>query len=79
MYPDEEIHISQRIDRAWVVSLTTIERPWAVERTREEALARAKQYAPEGVAHVRQPDGRVVHVPLDAARAACQLSIGLND
>jgi len=79
MYPDEEIHISQRIDRAWVVSLTSIERPWAVERTREEALARAKQYAPEGVAYIRQPDGRTVCVPLAATRAACQISMAIND
>jgi hypothetical protein len=67
MQPEEEILISQQVDRSWIVSLPYMTRPWAVESTRDLAIARARQLAPKGVARVSQPDGRTEEIRLGNA------------
>ena len=42
----------------WAVKLPHAERASAVERTQQDAIKRAKHFAPEGVIHVKQHDGK---------------------
>ena len=42
----------------WAVKLPHAERASAVESTQKEAIDRAKQFAPEGVVHLKQKDGK---------------------
>ncbi len=66
MHTEEEILIAQQVDQSWVVTLPSMARPWAVERTRDQAIARARQYAPCGIARVHRPDGKTERVSLAA-------------
>jgi hypothetical protein len=63
MRPDDLL-ISQRDDMAWLVHLPKIAKPWAIERSRDAAIARAKQYAPRGAARVRAANGRETRIDL---------------
>jgi hypothetical protein len=63
MRPDDLL-ISQRDDMAWLVHLPKVARPWAIERSRDAAIARAKQYAPSGAALVRPASGRETRIEL---------------
>jgi hypothetical protein len=45
-------------DGKWVVALPHAERVSAVKDTQRDAIARAKELAPEGVIHVKQADGK---------------------
>ncbi|HEX4159225.1 MAG TPA: DUF2188 domain-containing protein [Rhizomicrobium sp.] len=42
----------------WVVKLPHAERASAVVDTQQEAIAKAKQFSPEGVVHVKQLNGK---------------------
>jgi hypothetical protein len=42
----------------WAVELPHAERASAVEPTQQKAIERAKEFAPEGVVHVKQLDGK---------------------
>ena len=42
----------------WAVKLPHAKRASAVEDTQQEAITRAKRFAPEGVVHVKQRDGK---------------------
>ena len=42
----------------WAVKLPHAERASAIEPTQREAIERAKEFAPEGVVHVKQRDGK---------------------
>ena len=42
----------------WIVKLPHAERASAVEDTQKAAIAKAKGYAPEGVIHVKQKNGK---------------------
>ena len=42
----------------WAVKLPHAERASAVEATQQEAIERAKRFAPEGVIHVKQRNGK---------------------
>jgi hypothetical protein len=42
----------------WAVKLPHAERASAVEETQREAIERAREFAPEGVVHVKQRDGK---------------------
>lgn len=44
--------------KGWAVKLPHAERASAVENTQKAAIGRAKQFAPEGVIHVKQRDGK---------------------
>jgi hypothetical protein len=63
MRPDDLL-ISQRDDMAWLVLLPKVTKPWAIERSREAAIARARQYAPRGAARVRPAQGRETRIDL---------------
>lgn len=45
-------------DDKWVVALPHAERVSAVRDTQRDAIARAKELAPEGVIHVKQANGK---------------------
>jgi hypothetical protein len=53
-----EYFIEKRKDGDWQVKLPHAERASAVEHTQQEAIERARQFAPEGVVHVKQTDGK---------------------
>jgi hypothetical protein len=42
----------------WAVRLPHAEKASAVEETQQEAIQRARQFAPEGVIHVKQRNGK---------------------
>ncbi len=42
----------------WAVKLPHAKRASAVEQTQQQAIERAKEFAPEGVVHVKQRDGK---------------------
>jgi Uncharacterized protein conserved in bacteria (DUF2188) len=42
----------------WAVKLPHAERASAVEATQKDAIKKAKEFAPEGVVHVKQRDGK---------------------
>jgi predicted RNase H-like HicB family nuclease len=45
-------------DGKWVVALPHPERVSAVRDTQRDAVARAKELAPEGVIHIKQANGK---------------------
>ena len=45
-------------EKGWAVKLPHAERASAVTGTQQEAIAQAKQFAPEGVIHVKQQNGK---------------------
>jgi Uncharacterized protein conserved in bacteria (DUF2188) len=53
-----EYFIEQRKDGDWQVKLLHAERASAIEATQREAIERARQFAPEGVIHVKQTNGK---------------------
>jgi hypothetical protein len=53
-----EYFVEPREDGSWVVKLPHAERASAVETTQQKAIERAKGFAPEGVVHVKQLDGK---------------------
>ena len=67
MQPDDLL-ISQRDDFAWLVHLPKIAKPWAIERSKDAAIARAKQYAPRGAALVRPATGHETRIDLGTYR-----------
>jgi hypothetical protein len=44
--------------KGWAVKLPHAERASAVEPTQQKAIERARDFAPEGVVHVKQRDGK---------------------
>ena len=54
-----EYFVEPRDDGKWVVKLPHAGRASAVRDTQREAIDQAKQFAPEGVVHVRQRNGKV--------------------
>ena len=57
MAKHNEYFVEPRKD-GWVVKLPHAGRVSAVESTQQKAIDRAKQFAPEGVVHVKQRDGK---------------------
>lgn len=57
MAKHNEYFVEPRGDE-WVVRLPHSQRASAVEDTQSAAVARAKQFSPEGVVHVKQRDGK---------------------
>jgi hypothetical protein len=53
-----EYFVDKNKDGDWQVKLPHAERASAVEDTQEKAIRRAKQFAPEGVIHVKQANGK---------------------
>jgi hypothetical protein len=53
-----EYFVEPREDGGWVVKLPHAERASAIETTQQKAIERARQFAPEGVVHVKQRDGK---------------------
>jgi hypothetical protein len=45
-------------EKGWAVKLPHAERASAVEPTQKKAIDQAKRFAPEGVIHVKQQDGK---------------------
>lgn len=57
MAKHNEYFVEPRGDE-WVVRLPHAERASAVVDTQQQAIAKAKQFAPEGVVHVKQHNGK---------------------
>jgi len=57
MAKHNEYFVEPRRDE-WVVKLPHAERASAVVDTQQEAIAKAKQFSPEGVVHVKQLNGK---------------------
>jgi hypothetical protein len=53
-----EYFVEKRTDGDWQVKLPHAGRASAVEQTQQKAIERAKQFAPEGVIHVKQGNGK---------------------
>jgi hypothetical protein len=53
-----EYFIEKRKDGDWQVKLPHAERASAVEPSQQKAIQRAKQFAPEGVIHLKQENGK---------------------
>lgn len=58
MAKHSEYFVEQRDDGKWAVKLPHAERASAVRDTQREAIGQARQFAPEGVVHVKQRDGK---------------------
>jgi hypothetical protein len=58
MAKHSEYFIEPRENGEWAVKLPHAERASAVEATQQKAIERAKQFAPEGVVHVKKRDGK---------------------
>ena len=58
MAKHSEYFVEPRKDGDWVVKLPHAERASAIEQTQQKAIEKAKQFAPEGVVHVKQRDGK---------------------
>jgi hypothetical protein len=61
MSKHNEYFVEQRKGGEWVVKLPHAERASAVEPTQQKAIEQAKKFAPEGVVHVKQRDGKFRH------------------
>jgi hypothetical protein len=55
-----EYFVEER-DGKWIVKLPHAERASAVVDTQGQAIEKAKQFAPEGVVHVKQRNGKFRH------------------
>jgi hypothetical protein len=53
-----EYFVEQNEVGEWAVKLPHAKRASAVEDTQKAAIAKAKQFAPQGVIHVKQRDGK---------------------
>jgi uncharacterized protein YggE len=62
MAKHDELIIEQLSDKRWGVKKPHAERASAVKNTRREAIARAKQLAPEGDIKLRGPDGEFTFI-----------------
>jgi hypothetical protein len=58
MAKHNEYFVEPRKDGTWAVKLPHAERASAVEPSQEKAIKAAKQFAPEGVVHVKQHNGK---------------------
>lgn len=58
MAKHSEYFVEPRNDGKWVVKLPHAERASAVRETQREAVAQARRFAPEGVVHVKQQNGK---------------------
>lgn len=58
-----EYFVEPRADGNWQVRLPHARRASAVEATQDKAIGQAKKYAPEGVVHVKQLNGKFRHIP----------------
>jgi hypothetical protein len=58
MAKHSEYFVEPHSDGGWAVKLPHAERVSAIEPTQKEAIERAKEFAPEGVVHVKQRDGK---------------------
>jgi hypothetical protein len=58
MAKHSEYFVEPHENGGWAVRLPHAERASAVEDTQKEATATAKRFAPEGVVHVKQRDGK---------------------
>ena len=58
MAKHSEYFVEQNPKGGWAVKLPHAERASAVEQTQKAAIDRAQQFAPEGVIHVKQRDGK---------------------
>jgi Uncharacterized protein conserved in bacteria (DUF2188) len=58
MAKHSEYFVEPREDGRWSVRLPHAERASAVRDTQQAAIDQAKQFAPEGVVHVKQRDGK---------------------
>ncbi len=53
-----EYFVEQRPDEMWVAKLPHAKRASAVESTQKKAIEAANRFSPEGVVHVKQPNGK---------------------
>jgi hypothetical protein len=58
MAKHSEYFVEPREDGKWAVRLPHAERASAVKDTQRDAVTQAKQFAPEGVVHIKQRDGK---------------------
>ncbi|HTT80845.1 MAG TPA: DUF2188 domain-containing protein [Stellaceae bacterium] len=58
MAKHSEYFVEPHASGGWAVKLPHAERASAVLETQQEAIARAKQFAPEGVIHIKQLNGK---------------------
>jgi hypothetical protein len=58
MAKHSEYFIEQRPDGKYAVSLPHAERASALTNTEKQAIAQANKFAPEGVIHVKGPNGK---------------------
>lgn len=58
MAKHNEYFVEPRKDGQWAVRLPHAERASAIKPTQEKAIQQAQRFAPEGVVHVKQRDGK---------------------
>jgi hypothetical protein len=54
--------VPRKDEKTWAVELPHAKRASAVENSEKAAIRTAQKFSPQGVVHVKKPNGKFVHV-----------------
>jgi hypothetical protein len=59
---NEYFVVPRKDENTWAVQLPHAKRASAVEKSEKAAIRTAHKFSPEGVVHVKKPNGKLVHI-----------------